>query len=244
MRRFTSMIVLGFSAGALMGSPAICSADSVGKVTHLSGLLTAKRLDGSTKVISVKSDIQEGDTLSTQRDTYARMKFADGAEVVLRPGTQLQVKAYSYNQEKPEADNVLISLFKGGMRAVTGLIGKRSRNSVKFATSSATIGIRGTHFGALICNNDCGGVNPPGAAPPSNGLHVDVASGAVSLNNSSGQQQVVSSGQFGYVANDTTAPTVVPPQQGVIVSMPVAISKNKTNSQGVSKPKEGECPTQ
>ncbi len=219
------------------------AAETVGQVTHLSGLLTAKRADGSSKVISVKSEIQEGDTLSTEKETYARVKFADGGEVVLRPGSQLQVAAYSYNQDKPQSDSIILNMLKGGLRAVTGLVGKRSRDAVKFGAATATIGIRGTHFGALICQNDCGGVPTATGKPPENGLHLDVTDGAVVVKNDAGQQ-VVSSGQFGYVRDASTPPSIVPPQQGIQVTMPLSISQNKSDGRGLGKAKESECAVQ
>jgi hypothetical protein len=113
------------------------------------GRLSAKRADGTSKLLSVKSEVMEGDTLGTESETYARVKFNDGGEVVMRPGTQLKIESYSYNAAKPESDSIVMSMFKGGLRAVTGLIGKRNREKVSFQTETATIGIRGTHFGAL-----------------------------------------------------------------------------------------------
>ena len=65
-------------------------AATAGQITHLSGTLSAKKADGTSKLLAVKSDVAEGDTLSTEKETYARIKFADGGEVVLRPGTQLK----------------------------------------------------------------------------------------------------------------------------------------------------------
>jgi len=240
--------IAGAAAGVLLATACLSAhaADEtgpVGQVTHLSGLLTAKRADGSSKVISVKSQINEGDTLSTETETYARVKFADGGEVVLRPQSQLQVAAYAYNQGKPQSDNVILNMLKGGLRAVTGLIGKRNRDSIKFNTATATIGIRGTHFGALICQNDCGGVPTATGRPPANGLHLDVVDGAIAVRNGAGQQ-VVSSGQFGYVRNDSTPPSIVPPQQGIQVTMPTSISLNKSDGRGVGKAKDGECAVQ
>jgi hypothetical protein len=219
------------------------AADSVGQVTHLSGVLTAKRADGSAKVFSVKSEIQEGDTLSTEQETYARIKFADGAEVVLRPGSQLKVAAYAYDETKPQSDNVLLSMLKGGLRAVTGLVGKRSRDKVSFATTTATVGIRGTHFGALICQNDCGGIPTVSGKPPENGLHLDVADGAIVVRNAAGQQ-VITAGQFGFVQSPSTMPVLVPPSQGIQVTMPSSISQNNTSGRGIGKVKENECAVQ
>ena len=243
MRKFVFLFagLLLVAGGAL--SEAARAATVVGQVTHLSGTLIAKRADGSTKLFSVKSEVQEGDTLATEQETYARIKFSDGAEVVLRPSSQLKIAAYSFNQAKPEADNVLMNMLKGGMRAVTGAVGKRSREAVSVGTVTATIGIRGTHFGALICQNDCAGVPTVSGKPPENGLHLDVADGAIVVKNAAGQQ-VIASGQFGYVQSANTPPVIVPPSQGIQVTMPSSISQNTSSGRGVGKAKESECAVQ
>ena len=215
-------------------------AATAGQITHLSGTLSAKKADGSSKLLAVKSDVAEGDTLSTEKETYARIKFADGGEVVLRPGTQLKIESYAYNAAKPESDSVVMNMFKGGLRAVTGLIGKRNREKVSFATETATIGIRGTHFGALLCQNDCGGVPTTGGTPPPNGLHVDVTTGSITLSNAAGTIQL-NPGQFGFAANADSAPVPVPPQQGVSVTMPSSISKDKSGGRGIGKGDDSEC---
>ena len=214
-----------------------------GQVTHLSGTLSAKKADGSSKLLSIKSEVQEGDLLTTEADTYARVKFVDGAEVVLRPGSQLRVATYNYVESKPESDSVVLGLLKGGLRAVTGLVGKRNRDAVNFSTTTATIGIRGTHFGALLCNDDCIGVPGVSGKPPANGLHLDVADGAIVVRNNAGQQQI-GAGQFGFVRDAGTPPLVIPQQQGVQVTMPPNISQNSASGQGIGKGKEKECVAQ
>jgi len=242
--RKSALILAGLlllAAGALSG--AVHAAGPVGQVTHLSGTLTAKRADGSVKLFSVKSEVQEGDTLSTEQDTYARVKFADGGEVVLRPGSQLKVAAYSFDQAKPETDNIVLNMLKGGLRAVTGLVGKRNRDVVSFTATTATIGIRGTHFGALICQNDCGDVPTVTGKPPENGLHLDVADGAIVVKNAAGEQ-VINAGQFGFVRSAATLPVIVPPQQGIQVTMPTSISQNNAAGRGIGKVKENECAVQ
>lgn len=225
--------------GLLILASSAFAAGSVGLVTHLSGTLSVKRGDGTTKLLSVKSEVQPGDLLSTEQETYARIKFSDGGEIVLRPGTQMKVESYAFDAAKPESGNVLMGLLKGGFRAVTGLIGKTNHSNVSFNTPTATIGIRGTHFGALFCQSDCGGVPTASGQPPANGLHVDVASGAISLSNGAGQLQV-NTGQFGFVAPNAP-PVLVPPQQGIQVTMPTNISQNKGDGKGVGKSGGSEC---
>ncbi len=229
------LIILAGSmfAGQVAAAPA-------GQITHLSGTIAAKRADGSSKLLSVKSEVLEGDTLSTEAETYARIKFNDGGEVVLRPGTQLKIEHYSYNVAQPEKDNVVMSMFKGGLRAVTGLLGKRNREKVSFQTETATIGIRGTHFGALLCQNDCGGVPTTSGQAPPNGLHVDVTTGAITMSNQGGTV-LLNAGQFGFAANSNTPPAAVPPQQGVPVTMPPAIASNKGTGKGFNKSGQTDC---
>jgi FecR protein len=225
------------------------AAKAVGEVTHLSGTLIAKRADGTTTLYSVKSEVEEGDTLATEKDTYARIKFVDGGEVVLRPNSQLKVVAYSFKRDKPKEDNVFLSMLKGGMRAVTGLIGKRNHDAVKYDAVTATIGIRGTHFGALLCQstgagaNDCADIPTASGKPPEIGLHVDVADGSIVVTNDVGQL-VISAGQFGFIRNINTLPVIVPPSQGIRVTMPISISQNKSSGRGIGKANSNECTVQ
>ena len=217
-------------------------AQVVASVTHLSGLLSVERADGSKKVLALKSDVLQGDLLSTSADTYVRIKFMDASELVLRPGTQLKVNKVSYDVAKPEADGLSIGLLKGGMRAVSGLIGKRSKETVHFITPTATIGIRGTHFGVLFCEGNCTDIATINGQVPADGLHVDVAQGAVELKNPSGTL-VVNTGEFSYVRTSGTPPVLVPADKGVQVTMPTSISQNKpTDVAGIAQVSGGASP--
>lgn len=137
---------------------------AAGVVTHLGGVLNVTRADGTQKLLSIKSEVQQGDVLRTEQDTYARIRFTDGGEVVLRPETIFKIERYRFNsvlsQAKP--DGFMMRLVKGGLRAVTGLIGKRDPNNVRMRAGTATIGIRGTHWGVMCvgedtCKTDAGG---------------------------------------------------------------------------------------
>lgn len=217
-----------FCLGCLLFS-ASAWAGSVGSITHLSGVLLAVRADGANKLLSVKSDVMEGDTLKTEKNTFARIKFVDGGEVVLRPETVFKVDAYNYNSapEQKNRDNILFSLIKGGLRSVTGMLGKRNPERFKMNTSTATIGIRGTHFGVLLCNNDCANIPTISGLPPENGLHTDTAQGSTIVSNAAGSIEVPA-GTFSHTPGPTVPPKLVPPSQGIQVTMPTSISSNKT----------------
>lgn len=237
------LLASGLLLGLTLTVASLAHAGTAGQVTHLSGILSVKKPDGSTKLLSVKSEVQEGDVLTTENDAYARVKFVDGGELVLRPNSQLKVATYSFSEKEPKNDNIFLNLLKGGLRAVTGLVGKRNRDAVNYSTATATIGIRGTHFGMLFCNADCASFPMPGGMPPPpDGLHVDVASGAIMVTNPAGQQ-LVNAGQFGFVGGPNMPPAIVPPQQGIQVTMPPQISQNNAPGQtgGIGKNKDSDC---
>lgn len=234
----------GLVAGLLLAAiPVSAFAGVAGQVTHLSGTLSARPAEGGSRLLAVRSEIREGELLTTEKDTYARIKFVDGAEMVMRPSSQLRVSAYRYAEHDPASDNVLLNLLKGGLRAVTGLIGKRNHPAVSVNTPTATIGIRGTNFGALFCHQDCANIPSISGQPLADGLHVDVADGAILLQNPAGQQ-LISAGQFGFVPGNTLPPVLVPPQQGVQVTMPSAISQNDATGTGIGRDANPSCVAQ
>lgn len=122
------------------------AAQVVGTVVQLSGPLLSKKADGVVRILSMRSEVESGDTLVTEKNTYAMVKFIDNSEITLKPATTFKVENFSYDAGKPEADNASFSLVKGGLRSVTGLLGKRNKEKFAMKTPSATIGIRGTTF--------------------------------------------------------------------------------------------------
>lgn len=228
--------------GAFGISPAWAD-EAVGKITHLAGLLSALRPDGQTRLLGVQSPVSKGDVLSTEANAYARIKFLDNSEVVLRPNSQLKIDDFNFSPAEPEKDGIALSMFKGGLRAVSGLVGKRSPENVRFATPTATIGIRGTHFGALFCQSDCAGVAMAGGGTPPNGLHVDVVDGSVSLTNPGGSV-VLNAGQFGFVPTPTAPPSIVPPGTGTRITLPSNITRNAAGGRSVGNGLGADCVAQ
>jgi len=199
-----SVLALG-----ILSVPAPAIAAPAGEITHVSGAVMAQKANGQSKILTVKSSVDEGDVLATSDNAYARVKFTDGSEAVLRPATQVKIDQFNFEEQKPQSDGMVLSLLKGGMRAVTGLLGKRNPAAVRVATPSATIGIRGTTFTAQI-----GGI---GGLPP--GLHVQVVDGTIHLSNPAGSQNF-SAGQFGFVPSLKQPPVIVPANPGIQFTPP------------------------
>ncbi len=180
-------------------------------VQYLSGTLSVQRPDGSVQVLAERSNVFVGDVISTERDSYAQLRFTDGGQVTLRPNTQVKIETYGYEEGRPERDNFAMQLFKGGLRSLTGLIGKRTtnRNAYRMVTSTATIGVRGTDYSAIdIPAPPPGQSAPPNLPPP--GVYVTVADGQIALI-SGGVEQLVGVGQVGFSSNINLPPRLIPP---------------------------------
>lgn len=133
-------------AVSLFAATLAYAGQAAGTVTHLNGPLLAKKSDGTVKVLAQKSTVEEGDTLITEKNTYARIKFSDNSEITMRPNSQLKIDGFVFDEAKPEEDKASFDLVKGGLRAVTGILGKRNSERVTMKTPTATIGIRGTTY--------------------------------------------------------------------------------------------------
>jgi FecR-like protein len=201
-------LIRAFAAAALL-APLLAFAQ--GTVQYLSGTLSAQKPDGSVRVLAEKSSVAVGEVITTQRDSYAQLRFSDGGQVTLRPETQVRIESYAYEEGRPDRDNFAMQLFKGGLRSLTGLIGKRSnnRNAYRMVTSTATIGIRGTDYTAIdVPAPPSGQKPPPGALPP--GVYVTVVDGTIAFI-SGGVEQRVGVGQAAFSSNINLPPRLIPP---------------------------------
>jgi hypothetical protein len=221
-------------AALLLGGPLAWAGQVAGTVVHLSGPLLDRKADGTVKVLGLKSEVESGDTLVAEKNTYAQIRFIDNGEITLKPGTTFHIENFAYEAGKPEADSAAFSLVKGGLRSITGLLGKRNKEKFSLKTPSATIGIRGTTFIATFvppAGLDAPAPAPvgrPGApiAPPlPPGLHLQVTDGAIVVTNNGGSQGF-QAGQFGYVPGVNQAPIIVPPNPGIQFTPPPSFGSN------------------
>ncbi len=93
--------------------------------------------------------LYEGDRILTSANSDAVVRMADGAVVAVRPNSELLVAAYRFSAREPREGSVLLELVRGGLRAITGLVGKANPSAVRVSTPTATIGIRGTDFESI-----------------------------------------------------------------------------------------------
>ena len=126
---------------ALLFCDMVLAASAV--ATSITGLVQAQAGTAPARVLRQGDQVNQGDTIITGQGASAVLKFDDGQVAALTQNSRMAITAYDYNPAT-ESGNVLLSLVSGGMRAITGLIGKRSPDRVAYRAATATIGIRGT----------------------------------------------------------------------------------------------------
>jgi len=222
------------------------AAQVAGTVVNLSGPLMAKKADGTVKVLALRSEVEQGDTLVSEKNTYAQIKFIDDSEITLKPGTTFTVEAFAYDAARPEGDSAVFNLVKGGLRSVTGLLGKRNKEKFALKTPASTIGIRGTTFVAQYVPVGAGGLGPMAQSPTSAlppGLYVNVTDGLIVVANSAGSMNFAA-GQFGYTAGFNKPPVVVPINPALQFTPPPAFTSMMApapGTAGATKPAAVDC---
>ena len=95
------------------------------------------------RVLRQGDEVHQGDTIITGQGGSIVLKFDDGSVAALTQNSRMAITSYDYNPAT-ESGNSLLSLVTGGMRVITGLIGKRTPDRVAYRAATATIGIRGS----------------------------------------------------------------------------------------------------
>lgn len=201
--------------------PQTTQSQVVGRVMLAQGELSAKEESGKERKLVIGGPVYEGDTLITGAKTNAVVAFRDESRVSLQEYTQFRVEKFKYNKTKAE-ENAVLRLIKGGVRVVTGLIGRVNHDNHQFKLATATIGVRGTGFDAW-CNGPCAsGAANPGATEgdPLDGAGVYVWAGEVVLV-SPGGSFLVALQQAAIIARDTGKPVR-------IIAIPPSILDNTT----------------
>ena len=85
-------------------------------------------------------------------DTVGEMvlKTADGGWLAVRPGAAFVVERFA--AEGNASDHATLRVIEGGLRLITGWIGRLNRRDYRIVTPTATIGIRGTDHEPYVLN--------------------------------------------------------------------------------------------
>jgi hypothetical protein len=145
-----------FAAATCIGLVAN-AADRAATVEFAIGDVHVVSLNGQSRQATKGQLVQNGDTVDTGSGR-TQLRFTDGAYVSLQPQSKFRIDDYRFEGKTDGSERGFFSLLSGGMRTITGLVGRTNRRSYQVSTSVATIGIRGTEYKIGYTNSITGSV--------------------------------------------------------------------------------------
>ena len=142
---FCGAVAVVFGLG---GVPA--GAQPVGRVLMSVGEVVANR-GGSTVVLGTGINIESGDQIRTGPSSGVQVRLNDSSIIALKSQTIFSIDEFVYSGRSDGRERAFFNLIAGGMRTVTGLIGKANQRNYAIKTPTATVGIRGSGFNLTAC---------------------------------------------------------------------------------------------
>ena len=163
---------------------------NAGNIEFVAGDATLRSVTGASRPATRGAAIAQGDSIETAQGRV-QLRMADGAFISLQPQTLLRVEQYRLAGSGTTEELGLLGLLRGGLRTVTGSIGRVNRAGYRLTTPTATIGIRGTAF----------------SVSADLGTRLSVSEGIAALCNSGGCLDV-SAGQSGFAPDLQSRPVL------------------------------------
>ena len=149
--RFAHLLRAIAGVGLLCGATVFAQAPAATVADAREG--TFKTVQGDVTVVRghVRSAAVVGDGLRiadrvlTGDASAAAITLKDGTVLSIGAGSSVDLAEFQFNPTTHDG-HVLISLLRGSLRVVTGLIAKLKPEQVKVTTPTTVIGVRGTDF--------------------------------------------------------------------------------------------------
>ncbi|AMD01038.1 FecR family protein [Halomonas chromatireducens] len=238
---------LSLSVGGFALLPVFVHADTpAGHVMFVHGDATIER-DGERIPAERGADFFAGDTFHTADASTLQLRYSDGGTKAIRPGSTYTLERYELDDDSPEESAQGGELVRGGLRAITGAIGRNAPDNVTNSTPVATMGIRGTSFQMLHIPEE-GSPSLPGVKA---GSYLYVESGLLVMSTDAGET-LVRPGQVFFSPERGEPPRLVPGGVSIFEqleeSMPQGREEDDTAppteaSQGSTTPTDPDAPT-
>lgn len=206
MRIYQLFLVVLFTLFTLQAQAATYAA----KVLFSSGG-ASKTSASLSQPLNKGDELFAGDTVHTGQSGRVQMRFTDGGLVSLMPGSSFSIDQYS-QPSNADGGSIKMNLVKGGLRSITGSIGKDRPENYELTTEVATLGIRGTEF-VVVLEGDS--------------MRVGVSEGMVHLSNDMGELMVPAGSNAIVFPQQAPQPSDTPP---VFVSGTAPDSQEEGNS--------------
>ncbi|QWD61819.1 FecR domain-containing protein [Polynucleobacter sp. MWH-UH25E] len=202
--RMLGIVLLLLIAMIHLGNAQAQTPAAAGKVLMAIGDVKAMR-GGQAIALAKGADILAGDAVVTGIASNAQLRMSDGAVIALRAQSEFKINQYNFNGKTDGSEKAELSLVKGGVRAVTGAIGRENKDNLQINAVVATVGIRGTGFNINVCEGNC--FNPD-KTPVKDGLYAGVFEGKIVVKNQV-SVEAVGVNQYLYVSDKDTKPQFI-----------------------------------
>lgn len=188
---------------------------AAGHILSVSGVVQATDKSGDVRTLRKGDAVNEGDTISTAKNSSVKIAMSDDGSIDMRSETLLKFDNFKFNGNEDGTERSFISLFQGGFRAVTGRIGTTNKQNYRVFTPIANIGVLGTDFDVVYLLED-----RPGATA---GVYDKVNAGATILTTDVGSIRV-GTNQMGYASGLYKLPQIQPVILGLFTDNPLSSS--------------------
>lgn len=148
--KMTHKLMIASLLMMVVTAPVQGTADSTAVLVASRGEVTAEAA-GEARSLARGDGVNESDRVITGDKSFAILQFVDGAKVTVRPNTILDIKQYVFSGT--EGNAATLSLVEGGLRVITGAMAKTEPDSFKVETPVALMGVRGTEFAVVLCDD-------------------------------------------------------------------------------------------
>jgi len=175
-------------------------AQVAGRVLVAMGDVIALR-EGREEALVSGASVLEKDVILTGEASAAQIRLTDESILAIRAKSRVQLADYRFTGADDGISQVALGLLRGGLRLLTGLVGKQRRDRWSLTSPVATLGIRGTTFTVVHCDQDC--LESDGAVAM-DGTYGVVYDGRISVGNDGGEREFGADEAF-FVSDAKTA---------------------------------------
>lgn len=202
---------------AILGQSAYAAV--AGNVQFVKGSVQLTSAAAHSQTLQKGDAVNESDTVTTMQGASAQIRMRDGGFIVIRPDTQLKFDSFVFSGKEDGSERSFFSLIKGGIRAITGMIGQQHKSNYRIATANATIAIRGTDHETYV-------VVPgsPQAAVAAVGTYNKVNLGETAVINEKGTVSVLPN-QMGFAGGTDQMPQLRPVNLNLFTVTPAPLAQ-------------------
>lgn len=210
MKKIAAQCLALMVVAGLMFTSVSHAAPLAGRVYVVSGSVFVAQGKNPAHWVAGNEAIVSDMIINTGDNSAALLTFEDGQIVTMQANSILQIRDYRYDAQRFQNSQIVLSMFKGGMRFITGLIGQKNKQAFRLATPTSTIGIRGTEFMVVMAGKS---------------LYSQVQTGSVTLTNAAGTTTLGAGKSALVTSANTLASLVSAVPQGLfseLVALPIS----------------------